>query len=152
MADRMSRCVALWACIVLLNACAATGPKLESVKSSIPPLEENSGRLFFYREYSAFGAGMRPDILVCGKKVGQSVPGGVFYVDLPAGECDVTIPGMLYPGKNSLHVSIQQRGVQYIRSWVGGSGFGGRTNMELVTESTATSAMKGLSVSNVKSN
>ena len=152
MLKRMSVRVVLFVSVLLLYACAATGPKLETVIDSFPPLGENNGRLFFYREYATFGSAMRPDIFVCGKQVGKSVPGGVFYVDLPAGECDITIPAMLHPGERSLRVNISPRGMQYIRTWIGGSGFVGRTNMELVPETTAIDAMKGLAVTNPRTN
>jgi hypothetical protein len=138
----------MFVALLSLYGCAATGPKLETVKGLFPPIGENSGRLFFYRVYSGFGSGMRPDILVCGKKVGESIPGGAFYVDLPAGECDITVPGILYPTDNKVSVTISPQGVQYIRTWIGGSGFGGRTNMEFVPEATAIEAMNDLALTN----
>ena len=130
--------------VLSLYGCAATGPQFEAVSASLPPISGKNSRLFFYREYAAFGSGMRPDIFVCNKKVGQSVPGGAFYVDLPAGECNVTIPAILYPGQEDLRVDMGPRGVKYVRTWMGGSSFGGRTNMELVPEATAINALQGL--------
>lgn len=138
----------IFVALLSLYGCAATGPKLGTVKDSFPPIGENSGRLFFYRVYAGYGSAMRPDILVCGKKVGASIPGGAFYVDLPAGECDVTVPGMLYPTDNQMSVNISPQSVQYIRTWIGASGFGGRTNMEFVPAATAIEAMNDLALTN----
>jgi hypothetical protein len=140
-----SRIVVL-CCTLLLYACAATGPRFETLKDSFPIVDENSGRVFFYREYASFGAGMRPDIFACNRKVGESIPGGVFYVDLPVGECDISIPTVLYGGERKLKINIPARKTLYLRTWIGGSGFGGRTNMELVREEVATAAIQGLAL------
>lgn len=144
MPEKLSTRLALTTCAVLLHGCAATGPTFEVVRNSFPTVKEGNGRLFFYREYESFGAGMRPAIFACNKKVGESIPGGVFYVDLPTGECDVSIPTVLYGGERKLRVSILPARPQYIRTWIGGSGFGGRTNMELVPEEKANDAIKRL--------
>jgi hypothetical protein len=148
MVKKMYMHAIIFVSLLSLYGCAATGPKFETMKNSFPPIGEQMGRLFFYRVYSGYGSGMRPDILVCEKKVGESIPGGAFYVDLPVGECDITIPGMLYPTDNKVSVKIRPQGVQYIRTWIGGSGFGGRTNMEFVPEATALEAMNELSLTN----
>ncbi len=133
---------------VLVTACAATGPMLSAVQASIPALEQGQGRLFFYREYATFGSGMQPDIFVCGKKVGESVPGGVFYVDLPAGQCEVSIPAIVFKGQTRIKVNIGSPAVQYLRTGVGSAGFEGFTNVELVTASVAMPQMQGLALMN----
>ncbi len=137
---------AVVAVAAMITACAAAGPKLGLVRDSIPVLEQGKGRLFFYREYATFGSGMQPDILVCGKKVGESIPGGVLYVDLPPGECEVSLPAIVFKGQTRLKVTIAAPGVQYLRTSVGSAGFNGFTNVELVTEAAATTAMQDLSL------
>ena len=149
---RMGIRVVLLLTALVLYACAATGPIFETVRDSLPPLGENNGRLFLYREYAVFGSAMIPDIIISGKKVGESIPGGVFYVDLLAGEYDIIIPTIFYPGQNNLRVNLEPREVQYIRTWIGASGWGGRAYIELVPETTAINAMKGLAVTNEKTN
>lgn len=142
-------CMAL---TLLLTACAASGPKFASLKDSMPAVADTSGRLFFYREYSAFGSGMRPDIFACGAKVGESIPGGMFYVDLPAGNCEISIPSVMYPGERNMTVTVGTPKVQYFRTWMGASSFGGRTNIEAATEDAALKAMQDLSLTNEKKN
>jgi hypothetical protein len=63
----------------LLAACAS-GPKYSDVKSSIPPLSSDKGRIYFYRSNSMGGAAIQPNITLNGEKVGDSQPGGFFYV------------------------------------------------------------------------
>ncbi len=131
----------------LVTACAATGPMLSTVQDSIPALAEGKGRLFFYREYATFGSGMQPDILVCGQKVGQSVPGGVFYVDLPIGQCEVSVPAIVFKGQTRLMIQIGNPAVQYLRTGIGSAGFDGFTNIEAVPAATAQREMQGLALS-----
>jgi hypothetical protein len=137
------------AAAALLTGCAASGPQFRTVQLS--PVAANSGRVFFYRVYESFGAGMRPDIHACGKKVGESIPGGVFFVELPVGECEIMIPSILYPGERKLTVNISNQKAVYVRTFMGASSFGGRTNVELVPEETALNAIGSLSVTNTPS-
>lgn len=72
---------------ILLTGCA-TGPKYLEVKDTIPSLNYEYGRMYFYRT-SVLGAAIQPQILVNGASVGKAVPGGFFYVDRPPGEYEV---------------------------------------------------------------
>ncbi len=148
MLKRLNAPFAFVAVAALVTACAATGPTLATMKESIPTLGANQGRLFFYREYAAFGSGMQPDVFVCGKKVGESTPGGVFYVDLPAGECEVTIPAIIFKGKTTVKVAIGKPEVQYLRTSVGSAGFEGFTTVEIVPEQVASREMQELALTN----
>src|ERR1700686_5101650 len=73
---------------MLLAACAS-GPKYSDVKSSIPPLSSDQGRVYFYRSNSMMGSAIQPSIMLNGEKVGDSKPGGFFYVDRPPGNYEV---------------------------------------------------------------
>jgi len=76
--------------VVLLLAACASGPKYDDMKSSIPQLASDQGRIYFYRSSSSMGAAMQPGILLNGEKVGSSKPGGFFYVDRPAGKYEAS--------------------------------------------------------------
>lgn len=152
MLNRYVKPLSCMAITLLLTACAASGPKFASVKDAMPAVAENTGRLFFYREYAAFGSGMRPDIFACGAKIGESIPGGVFYADLPVGECEIAIPSVMYPGERKMMVTVGKPKVQYFRTWMGASSFGGRTNIEAVTEEAALKAIQDLALTNEKKN
>ncbi|MGZ2749801.1 DUF2846 domain-containing protein [Burkholderia stagnalis] len=71
---------------VLTMAGCASGPSYQQVAGSIPTLAPQSGRVYFFRSSSMFGAALQPEIKLNGEKIGESKPGGFFYVDRPAGQ------------------------------------------------------------------
>jgi len=81
--------VALLMVVAFLAACAS-GPKHAEVASSIPGLKADQGRVYLYRSNSMLGAALQPNVLVNGKVMGESKPGGFFFVDLPAGPVEVS--------------------------------------------------------------
>jgi Protein of unknown function (DUF2846) len=72
--------------VALVATGCASGPQYKEVASSIPTLKEAQGRIYFYRSNSMFGAALQPSINLNGEQVGQSKPGGFFFVDEPAGQ------------------------------------------------------------------
>jgi hypothetical protein len=78
------------AALALLSACAS-GPKYIEVEKTFPRLAADQGRIWFYRSGIMFGAGIQPSVMLNGVKVGESVPGGFFYVDRPAGNYEVLL-------------------------------------------------------------
>ncbi len=77
--------IALLGAVAVLSGCAASGPKMTEMASSIPVLKSDQGRVFFYRKDSMLGAALQPSINFDGRVVGDSKPGGFFYVDAAAG-------------------------------------------------------------------
>lgn len=75
---------------LLLGGCAG-GPKYDEVASSFPPLSPDQGRIFFYRSSNMFGAAIQPAVMLNGEEVGQSVPGGFFFVDRASGNAEVLL-------------------------------------------------------------
>jgi len=69
----------------------ATGPKYTEVKSSIPNLSPDNGRIYFYRSGTMFGSGIQPSVKLNGVVVGESKPGGFFYVDVPPADYEVVL-------------------------------------------------------------
>lgn len=63
----------------------ASGVKYQDMASGIPSLKAGQGRVYFLRSSSMFGAAVQPDIRLNGEVVGESKPGGFFFVDRPAG-------------------------------------------------------------------
>ena len=72
----------------LMGACAS-GPKMAEVKSAIPTLKSTEGRIYFYRVSSMVGAAIQPSITLNGTIVGESKPGGFFFVDRAPGAMEV---------------------------------------------------------------
>lgn len=71
--------------VALVASGCASGPQYKDLASSIPTLKESQGRIYFYRSNSMVGSAVQPDIRLNGTVVGESKPGGFFYVDEPAG-------------------------------------------------------------------
>lgn len=76
--------------LALLSACAS-GPKYNEVAATFPKPGSGDGRIWFYRPGIAFGAGIQPGVLLNGVRVGESVPGGFFYIDRPGGNYEVLL-------------------------------------------------------------
>lgn len=72
--------------VALVASGCASGPQYNEIVSSIPTLKETQGRIYFYRSNSMFGAALQPNVKLNGTPVGESQPGGFFYVDEPAGQ------------------------------------------------------------------
>jgi hypothetical protein len=70
----------------VLGGCAASGAKFQEMAGSMPSLKPGEGRIFFLRSSSIVGAAIQPEIRLNGQVVGQSKPGGFFYVDRAAGK------------------------------------------------------------------
>jgi hypothetical protein len=73
--------------IFMLSACAS-GIKYTEYQSKMLPQKVDTGRIFFYRP-SAFGAALRPTVLLNDEKVGEAISHGFFFVDRPAGSYQV---------------------------------------------------------------
>jgi len=134
------RSLALFAA-VLVAGCA-TGMKHEQMASSMPAIKSGEGRVYFLRSSSMVGAALQPEIRLDQQVVGQSKPGGFFYVDRPAGnhvasattEAEKTVSFTLDPGET-----------KYIRSSVGFGLLVGRVILEPETPQKAQEELKSLS-------
>lgn len=71
--------------VLALVAGCASGPKHSAMESAIGSLKPGEGRIYFFRSSSMVGAALQPEIRLNGAPVGESKPGGFFYVDRPAG-------------------------------------------------------------------
>jgi hypothetical protein len=78
------------AVLLLLSACAS-GPTYSQWSAGAPALAPEKGRIFVYRESSIIAAGLHPSVSIDGVKVGDSVPGGFFFVDVAPGKHVVTM-------------------------------------------------------------
>jgi hypothetical protein len=131
----------LGAVVAVVSACA-TGPKFADVASSMPTLKAGEGRIYFFRSSSMVGAAIQPEIRLTGQVVGQSKPGGFFYVDRPAGnyvasastETEKTVSFTLQPGET-----------KYIRSSIGMGLFAGRPLLEPENPEKASAELASLS-------
>lgn len=117
---------------IVIIGCAPTSKQYSSIKNDLESLSPEKGRIFFYRPSAFIGFAMESDILLNGKKVGKSSSGTFFYTDVNAGKYQVTIPKVFYPGESGINFEVNKNEVVYVKTWIGGSSFGGRINAELV--------------------
>jgi len=101
--------------LALLPACA-TGPRYAEVEKALPKVAADKGRVWFYRSGIMFGAGIQPSVLLNGEKVGDSVPGGFFYVDRNPGSYEVLLSTEVDRKVTFTLESAQER---YVRMTVG---------------------------------
>lgn len=110
----------------LVSACA-TGPKFSEVASSMPALKAGDGRIYFFRSSSMIGGAIQPDIRLNGQVVGESKPGGFFYVDRPAGNY---VASASTETEKSVSFKLEPGETKYIRSSIGMGLFAGRPVLE----------------------
>ena len=132
--------VAILASVSLLAACA-TGPKYADVKSSIPPLASDKGRIYFYRPNSMGGAAIQPGIMLNGEKVGTSKPGGFFYVDRPPGHYEALCGTEVERKTNFVLAAGQER---YVKTVIGMGIMVGHVQPELIDPEEGSVAIQSL--------
>ncbi|OQA33301.1 MAG: hypothetical protein BWY57_01303 [Betaproteobacteria bacterium ADurb.Bin341] len=119
--------------VILLSACAS-GPKMAEVQSSIPTLKTNEGRIYFYRAGSMVGAAIQPNISLNSKVVGESIPGGFFFIDQPPGPMEVVVATEV---EKKLTFMLEAGQIRYVRTTIGFGLLAGRVYPELVDNATA---------------
>lgn len=120
-------------CVSTLVSCAS-GMKYTQLVSQIPTVQPNVGRIFFYRDRSMAGALIQADIKLNGEVVGRSVPGGVFYVDKPPGNYEVTCTT---EAQRSVTFTLAAGEVRYVRTKIAFGVLVGRLHPVLEDEEQA---------------
>lgn len=120
----------------ILAACASN--KIPTSYIGTAELPPNSGTIVFYRPSQLYSRGFRPEILVDGKFIWNSVPGTRFKVAAVAGAHTVSVPhGGLSTGSQSLQITVRPGETTYVRTSVSASAFIGKIDVELVPEGVA---------------
>ena len=101
----------------------ASGPRYGAVAATIPSIEDNRGRIYFYRSRTMFGAAVQADIRLNGEVVGKSIPGGFFYVDTPPGDYTVSCATK---AKRTVTFTLATGETRYVRTHVAMGLFVGR--------------------------
>ena len=131
----------LMATVVLLSACA-TGPKYEEVRSSLPVLDPAQGRIYFYRQAVLFGDALQPTVWLNGEVVGESQPGGFFFVDRTPGDYETV---MSTETEKKLSFTLEPGQIRYIKMSIGLGILVGRIIPNLVDEAVGLEELSGLS-------
>jgi hypothetical protein len=83
------------------------------MQSSIPAVKADQGRVFFFRKDSMMGAALQPVINLDGNVVGESKPGGFFYVDTAVGSHEAMTSTEV---SNKLSFVLAAGEVKYVRT------------------------------------
>ncbi len=130
-------CLAL---LVLIAACA-TGPSYQQAVTGFPSLGPDRARVFFYRNFSPFGAAIQPVIKLDGQPVGSSVSGGFFFVDVKPGQHKAE---STTEATEEVTFSARAGQVIYIRTYISMGILVGRIYLEEVTQAEGAREVKEL--------
>ncbi|WP_020423845.1 MULTISPECIES: DUF2846 domain-containing protein [Cupriavidus] len=125
-----------------LVAGCASGVKHSEMAASIPTIKQGEGRIYFLRSASMLGAALQPDIRLNDQVVGESKPGGFFFVDRPAGKY---VAATATETEKTLSFGLDAGETKYVRS---SPSFGlvvGRIVLELETPEKAKEDLPSLS-------
>jgi|WetSurSiteA1Bulk_404760.scaffolds.fasta_scaffold169575_1 hypothetical protein len=139
--NAIARIAALGLLAGVVAGCA-TGPKYEEVRGGFPALVAEQGRIYFYRSSNPIGSGIQPSVMLNGQKVGDSKPGGFFFVDRAPGNYEVNLTTEV---DKKLTFTLEPRQERYVRMSVGLGVVVYRVYPELVDRKTGEEELKGLS-------
>jgi hypothetical protein len=125
-------------CASFLTGCAS-GPKYSEMKSTLPRVPADQGRLFFYRT-ALLGAAVQPDVNLNDTKVGNAVPGGFFYVDRAPGNYVVQTSTEV---TRRLSLTLDKGATRFIRLNMRMGFWVGRVDPELVDTATGEEEIAG---------
>lgn len=128
--------------VASLMAGCASGVKYNEMASSIPSLKAGEGRVYFMRSASMFGAAIQPDLRLNGQVVGESKPGGFFFVDRPAGKY---VAAASTETEKTLSFVLDAGETKYVRSSPSFGLMVGRVVLELETPDKAKDELGALS-------
>jgi len=115
--------------LALASIGCASGMSYDEIEDRLPQLGRGEGRVFFYRSGSMFGAAIQPEIHLDGRVAGTSQPGGFFFVDRPAGPCEIACSTEV---ERKVAFDLAAGDTRYVRSGISLGIFVGRVTPELV--------------------
>lgn len=127
------------AAMLLLAACASSGPSFTQAQATVAPVAADSGRIFFYRPSSIVGVAVQPSIKLNGVVVGSSIPGGYFFVDRPAGSYKVSTATEV---ERDLSLTLDVGQTRYVRTDISMGFMAGHVSPELVDADKALKEIK----------
>lgn len=98
--------------------------------------------MYFLRSASMFGAAIQPDLRLNGQVVGESKPGGFFFVDRPAGKY---VASAATETEKTLSFALDGGETKYVRSSPSVGLMVGRVVLELETPDKAKEELSSLS-------
>ena len=129
-------------CLAIGLTGCASGVKYKDMSSSIAPVKSDQGRVYFYRVSSMVGAAIQPDIKLDKTAVGQSKPGGFFYIDTVPGDHSATTATEV---ERELTFSLDPGETKYVRTAPSWGVFVGHITPELVGPNEALKELQEIS-------
>jgi hypothetical protein len=139
---RVVRLAATGMALSFLMAGCASGVRHSEMASSIPSLKSGEGRVYFLRSASMLGAAVQPDLRLNNDVVGESKPGGFFFVDRPAGKY---VAAAATETEKTLSFVLDSGETKYVRSSPSMGLMVGRVVLELKTPEKAKEDLASLS-------
>ncbi len=99
--------------IIFLTSCAS-GPKYGEFITTLPNLNPDTGRIFFYRPVP-IPLDLRPSVFLNGEKIGNADPWGFFYVDRPAGSYVISVAQSISDEEKKLSLALEGNQTRYVR-------------------------------------
>ena len=128
--------------VALAISGCATGPKYSELAATLPVIETDKGRIYFYRSGSPFGAALQPAIMLNSMKVGSAVPGGVFFKDVAPGNYEVSTETEV---ERTATFTLGSGETRYVKFTIGLGFFVGRVYPNLVAPSEGEQEIQKLS-------
>lgn len=125
----------------VLSGCA-TGVKYQDMANTIPAVKPNQGRVYFLRSSSMVGAAIQPEIRLDGQVVGESKPGGFFFVDKAPGNY---LASTSTETEKTLSFTLAAGETKYVRTSPSFGLLVGRIVVELETPDKAQAELPSLS-------
>ncbi len=132
--------LSLLAASALFSGCG-TGPKFSEMKSTLPALAADKGRIYIYRD-SVMGAAIQPDVRVNDEVVGSAKPKGFFVVDRPAGEYKISSSTEV---TRTLSLTLANGQTRYVRLGISMGFMVGHVYPELVEPAMGAKALEACS-------
>jgi hypothetical protein len=112
--------------LALAGCLGPTAPFYPEVAATIPPVPSGQGRIYFYRDYEPYESLSRPYLYLNRQVVGVSIPGGVFYRDVPPDTYEISVysPGAFPDQFKTVAVKPGDTfyaKIQSLRSWFSSS-------------------------------
>jgi hypothetical protein len=139
---RVVRLAATGMALSFLMAGCASGVRHSEMASSIPSLKSGEGRVYFLRSASMLGAAVQPDLRLNNDVVGESKPGGFFFVDRPAGKY---VAAAATETEKTLSFVLDSGETKYVRNSPSMGLMVGRVVLELETPEKAKEDLASLS-------
>jgi len=109
----MSNLISRHCLILLLAGCGSHTARMEEVQPTLPALDPDLGRIYFYRVRRMEDPGrLHPPILLHGEYVGQFKPGAFLFLDVAPGDKEVAVGLDIEP---KLRFTLQRGQTRYVR-------------------------------------